>query len=299
MKSLTVKNTILGLSLTILAGSMYSCTGGEDKPEANNTVDTTSTVDTVVATDNGIDYSVPTPNELFELISSLNKDVNTALVNDVANTSDYITEKSKGLNFGVYSADLAYLSAFGNTAEAMKYFESIQNLGDALGISAAFDKALVERVEENKANSDSIFMISNDTYFDTYAFLEENDKGAVLSLIIVGGWVESMYIVTNLIGDYKEGNELNQKLSDQRFVLENILGFLEKYSNNANVQEVTAELFTILEAFEMMEFVEEETNVEKKDGVITMSGGGTYLMNADAFGAIKQAISDLRTSITQ
>lgn len=302
MKNEIIKITTVGAIVALFAASFSSCSGESDEGKKNksNTIDTTAANDTAAKVKVEVDYAVPTPNELFKIINKLDKSLDATLVNDVNKSSDYVTEKKKALNFGVYTADLAYLSAFGNSADAMNYFETIQSLGESLGISAAFDKALVERVEENQADADSIFMISNDTYFDTYAFLEENDKGSILSMIIVGGWVESMYVITNLVGDYKEGDPLMEDIGDQRLVLENILGFLEIYSDDQNVQQVTGDLFSILEAFDNMEFVEEkDVKIENKDGVITTSGGGYYKMNEQAFNAIKAAVADLRNQITE
>lgn len=301
MRNITIKWTFAGAAFALLSLGTISCSGdGDDKnKDGKDKIDTTANqVDTTKKVAE-IDYAVPTPNELFEIISKMDASINTDLVNDVEKSADYVTKKSQALNFGVYTADLAYLSAFGNSAQAMNYFEAIQGLGESLGISAAFDKALVERVEDNKADADSIFMISNDTYFDTYKFLEENDKGPILSMIIVGGWVESMYVITNMVGDYDTNNPLMDDLADQRLVLENILQFLEVYSENGDVQAVTGDLLVLLESFDAMEYIEGNTKVENKNGVITMTGAGHYEMNKEAYKMIKTAIADYRNQITE
>ena len=49
--------------------------------------------------------------------------------------------------------------------------------------------------------------LSNDTYFQAYSYLEENERGSTLALIVLGGWIESLYIMTNL-GEYEEGSSL-------------------------------------------------------------------------------------------
>ena len=49
------------------------------------------------------------------------------LVNSLENSENYVDVKSKALNFGVYSADVAYLSCFGIGIDFLKYFKKLKN----------------------------------------------------------------------------------------------------------------------------------------------------------------------------
>ena len=145
-----------------------------------------------------------------------------------------------------------------------------------------------------------MFVISNDTYYDSYEFLEENEKGTELALIISGGFIESLYIVSNLVDGYEENNEIIKKIGDQKLVLENILDFCMTYMDDPSVEETMNELLDLSDTFENnMEFIESEANIENEDGIATVSGGGHLVMNEKAFLAVKEKVAALRTKITQ
>ena len=222
------KNLIIGFIASTSMTMVVSC-GGSGEDDIQNVV-LTDTATVVEAPQPTVEYAVPTPNELFEIIKLQGGKQKVGLVNDLNNRGNYVELKSKALNFGVYSADLAYMSCFGIGTEFLMYFKAIEEIGEELGISGAFDEELMERIENNEGDTDSLFSISNDTYYDSYLYLEENDKGVELSLIMAGGFIESLYIVTHLVDKFKEGDPIIEKIGDQKLVLENLLDFIIEYS---------------------------------------------------------------------
>jgi hypothetical protein len=158
----------------------------------------------------------------------------------------------------------------------------------------------MDRIESNEGDADSLFVISNDTYYNSYQYLEENEKGTELALIISGGFIESLYIVTNIVNTYSEGNPIIEKIGDQKLVLENILDFCMTYMEEPSVVETMDDLFSLSETFENnMEFVEAKSSIETNGDVVTLSGGGHFKMNEKAFNAVKDKVTEIRTKITQ
>ncbi len=249
-----------------------------------------------------ISYSVPTPNELFEIVKSLGGELNVDLINPIENKDNYVDLKSKALNFGVYSADLGYMSCFENGIEFLKYTKAIENLGNELGISEVFDQELMDRISNNEDDFDSLFMISNETYYDSYLYLEENKKGQELSLIIIGGYIESLYIISNLVTEYADDNQIIEKIGDQKLVLENIIDFCAQYADELAVSEALSSIMELKSVFdENMDFVEanEAAPTEATNGVNTLKSNGSYVMNEKTFNIVKTEITKLRTNITQ
>ena len=289
-------NLIIGIVASTL---LLSCGGGEG--EDINTVITTP-VDTLPEQPEqpAVEYAVPTPNELFEIVKLQGGDQRVGLTNPLDNREKYVDLKSKALNFGVYSADLAYMSCFGIGTEFLMYFKAIEEMGEELGISGAFDEDLMSRIENNEGDTDSLFAISNESYYDSYLYLEENDKGAELSLIMAGGYIESLYIVCNLVDKYKEGDPVIEKIGDQKLVLENLLDFILQYSDDQSVSEVMDDLIALSEVFETsMEFEESGTSIGNTDGKLVVSGGGSYKMTKTAFEKISAKAKELREKITK
>lgn len=290
---------VIGLLSAATVASFSACSGSSEDSEVQNVeiVDTLAVeIDT---TERIVEYSVPTPNELFEIIKLQGGEQQLNLVNPLENSDKYVDTKAKSINFGVYSADIAYLSCFGIGVDFLKYFKKIEELGEELGISGAFDEDIMDRIENNEGDSDSLFSISNDSYYDSYLYLEENEKGSELSLIMTGGFVESLYIITHLVDTYNDTDPIIKKIGDQKIVLENLLDFIFEYSDDASVAEVIDDLTGLADIFESkMTFEESSTSIKNNEGTLMLSGGGTYLMNADAFNAIKSKAKELREKYT-
>jgi len=298
------KKIIAGLFCASVALAAVSCSGSSEDNEVTNVEITDSTateVDTLASeSDRDIDYSVPTPNELFEIIKLQGGEQQMNLVNPLENSENYIELKSKAINFGVYSADVAYLSCFGIGTDFLKYFSKIEELGEELGISGAFDADVMDRIEDNEGDSDSLFMLSNETYYDSYFYLEENDKGVELSLIMAGGYVESLYIICNLVETYSDNDPIVRKVGDQKLVLENLIDFISVYAEDGSVSEVIDDMLDLSLVFEEnMEFEETESAVSNhEDGTLMLSGGGSFKMTETAFEAIKAKANELRDKYT-
>ena len=61
----------------------------------------------------------------------------------------------------------------------------------------------------NKNNQDSLLFLSNETYYNAFAYLEDNGREKALAYIVLGGWIESLSILTQL-GEYEEGGLLTE-----------------------------------------------------------------------------------------
>lgn len=289
--------------LLLLSSSLIlSCKSNIDVDKLDTVLDSLA-VDVVEANTSDeptIDYSVPTPNELFEIVKNQNVKLNIDLVNDLSNKDIYVDTKSKAINFGIYSADIGYMSCFEHNLEFIKYSKVIEELGKDLGISDVFDQELMSRIESNEGNSDSLFIISNDTYFDSYQYLEENNKGNELALIISGGFIESLYIITNLVGEYSDDNPVIQRIGGQKIVLENIIDFCTTYMDNEAVSEIMIDLDDLGQVYEAnMDFIEENSSITTENDIVTLNGGGHFAMNEATFNAVKEKTNEIRTKLTQ
>ena len=303
-----MKKNILKWNVIALIGLVigFSSCGEETKEEeTQEKVVVEDEVDTVVLDipelDPDMAYSVPTPNELFTIIKETGVAFDASILNSPDNREKYATKKNQALNFGVYFADLAFTSSYGENSAILGYFGTIKVLSDELGISNALDAAIFERVETSLENedSDSLMFLSNDTYFQAYSYLEENDRGSTLALIVLGGWIESLYIMTNL-GEYEEGSSLVARVGEQKLTVGNLMGFMMKYQDDADVAEVMEELADIEELFWSFEEVEgEDASTEQEGDVYVFSGGSTIVVSAEQYAKLKELVSDLRNDIVE
>lgn len=289
------KNLRLILSLTAISMMVWSCSGNSEEGAQNVDEEKEKPIDTS-DTEAKPFYQIPTPNELFTVIKEIGGKARVDLMNPAGNSDKYSDAYSMAINFGVYSADLAYASAFEMGSTSMDYFKVIEKMGDALGISSAFDKTIFDRVQKNLTNGDSLLSISNDTYFEAYSYLEENEKGPVLGLIVTGGWIESMYIVTNLVDKYSDNSPIVERIAGQKYTLENLLGFLYSYMDDENVGMAVAELEKIQAIYSMMEETGDidNTSVKTEGDLNVISGGKQIKVTKETFEELKAVVKEIR-----
>ena len=123
-------------------------------------------------------YQVPSPNDLFNVLKDFDITYNKNILNDLNNVETLNTKKAKALNCGVYAADLAYVSSLGQIGDASPIFETIRSLSKELEIENAMNDVIYTRIQENldASNPDSLFSLSNETYYKAYSYLNNNDR---------------------------------------------------------------------------------------------------------------------------
>jgi len=81
-----------------------------------------------------------------------------------------------------------------------------------------------------------IMDIISETFMSSSSFLTENERPALASIVLVGGWVEGLYIATNLVeGSEIEGNKLVERIVDQKLSFDIVLKLLEDNQEHPDV----------------------------------------------------------------
>lgn len=289
----------LTLFFTGTAALMLAACGGETKDESSTETKDTAEVVEPTSTQMGFGsqgtqtYAVPSPNELFSIIKESKLPYKDGLISTSA--VNYSSSKNQALNFGRLTADIAYTASYEKFQESMANFDNLRKVGSDLGISYVFDEFMVNRVKNNMDNADSLEVISSSSYQNIIGMLEENEKGSTLAIIAAGGFVESIYILTNLIGEHSAGSEVIQRLADEKLVLENLLDYLNQYAEEERVVEVIDELTPVAQVF--LNLKEETFDAQKKseDGKVVI-GGSRVVMSKAEFDALKAAATAYRNS---
>lgn len=284
-----MKNKIILGCATLLL--IYACGSGEQKQEIQ-VEDTPQTEESVA-----INYNIPSPSEQFALIAKMDAVKNTAILHDAAMADKYVKSSQKALNFGVYTADVAYLTAFNETNKYLGYFGKLEKLGTDIGVAKVFGRELGELAKKWDGNADSLFKLSDDIYNRTFQQLIEIDKGSELSLMLVGGWVESMHLMLGSSKGFGKSPKLEQALADQKLVAENLLEFIISYKDDESVNVFVKELESILTIFEQLDCSSTDTKVQNADGKLSFSGGETCKMTKACFDSLTQKIAEIRENI--
>jgi hypothetical protein len=284
------KSLYLFAGLTLL---ISSCGGGEEQKEliTDKGEQTTENPETIV------DFNIPSPSEQFALIAKMDVNKNTRIMHDPEMADKYTASAQKALNFGVYTADVAYLTSFNETNKYLTYFGKLEKLGGDIGVAQVFGKQLGELAKKWDGNADSLFRLSDETYNKTFQRLIEIDKGHELSLMLVGGWVESMHLMIGSSKGYGKSPKLEQAIADQKLVAENLMEFLVSYQDDADIAAYTKEISAILDIYKGMDCSSSETKVENANGKLNFSGGEQCKMTEKCFNDLKSRIEQIRTKI--
>lgn len=295
---MTIQRKFL-LAAPLAVGLMLASCGDKtaEGSEEVSTADSTKTE--VAATSTETFFQVPSPGEMLTFIKMIGgkNNKNTSFLNSPDNQKNYTDAKLKALNFGIYSCDLSYCSIFEIGAEALKYFKTVKQLGDQIGVSSAIKPEVLKRLEGNLGSPDSLSVITDDVYFSSFETLESGQQGPTLSLVVAGGWIESMYIATNLT-KFEANSPVIERLADQKYTLDNLVEFLKKYETDANVAAVLVD-FKALQS-EFLKISEKDAApVASNDKDKKVIGGGKDLvMTAEQYTAIVEKIKSIRNSYT-
>jgi hypothetical protein len=261
---------IPGLAALVL---LASC-GGDAPPQDSLKTDTStdSTQMARVRKTKNIFHNIPSPMETAALLKKAGAEYDKDILNDVKHVDNYTSASKQALNMGIYGADLSYASVFNNTQESMLYTACAQNLAKRLNVANAFGQETVDRMEANRNDRDSLLNIISETYWNVDAYLKENDRDNVSALMIAGGWMEGLYIATEVCKAH-DTPELRQRIAEQKLPLHELMDLLATYgSEDAAVAAVRTDLDAISKLFASTPAPAAST-MSQENGVTVIGGG--------------------------
>jgi PBP1b-binding outer membrane lipoprotein LpoB len=290
-------STIAALGLILTA-----CTPDE-KPKENPTTATDTTATDlnnppVGVYDNSI-FSIPSPIQLGSIIANNGASYDNEMLNKANKADMYATTASQALNLGIYGADLGYTTLYDHQQESLRYMKASRKLADVLGISEAFDDATISQIERNLENKDSLLYLISNSYRKADDFLQIRERKHIGALIIVGGWIESIYFAAN-IGKMNQTTEISNLIGMQKHTLETILDkMLIKYIEEPGVKDLYTDLESIRESFEEIniEYTYDTPVNDKENKTTEITSTTTVDISDEVFKEIGVKIELLRKKI--
>lgn len=239
----------------ILIISLFTgCKGGKKAPEQNVTVKMPQE-NAVILQDikqaEKIFNALPSPLESAMLIKSAGARFDVKLLNPVSNVNTYVTNKAMSLNLGVYTCDLSFASLYEQTQLLLDYMNASKKMADGLGILKAIEQEDIDKLEENINNAEVIMDVVSQTFMNSNSYLEDNGEPATAAMVLVGGWIEGLYISTQLV-DMKEfnGNKLVGRIIDQKLSIDILINLLKSSKGNPAVDELIVQVTKLSNVFD-------------------------------------------------
>jgi len=305
-------NIRFSLFITSLTALLILVTPGCKKDAENtdeNTSEQTVTVDSIdqqlvkdVKAVKEMFYSMPSPLEVAMILKDAGETYNQELLNPLNHTSRYVTTKSQALNLGIYTTDLSYSSLYDQTQTTIDYINAAKKMAEGLGIMHAIDNQTIQRLEANVNNRDVILDIISETILTSSSFFKENQREAISTIVLIGGWIEGLYIATNLVEKTPtqkdiDSNELIARIADQKLALNTIMKLKEKNKSNGNLDEVMADIQELKNIYDEIE-IETSKVVPVKDtatNVTTLKSETSMTMTPEIYKQLKEKIDVIRT----
>ena len=253
-------------------------------------------------------YSLPSPLETAMLIKSAGAEYDEQLLNPVSRANNYTSSKSLALNLGIYTTDLSFASLFDQTQTSIKYMEAARKMAEGLDITDAIDDETIKRLEDNLNNRDVIMDIISETFLNSSSYLKENDRPAVATIVLIGGWIEGLYIATQLVDDGKiQGNKLVDRIAEQKLSLKIVMRMLAENQKdqtgveNKDISELMGELTDVKNVFDKIKVETSEIKVEPdaKTNVATLRSQTKITITPEVFNELRIAVNKLRTNFVQ
>lgn len=296
-KYFNLRNQIFTLS--VLAVFAVSCGGDEpvtdeiEDPIVENDPNKTQLMEI-----DGKVFSIPSPIQTAILIKESGANYNKGILNEPSKVTNYATNFKKAINLGIYGADLGYVTMYDQTQDAISYLTAVKSIGDDLGVSSAFDMELVERFEKNIGNKDSLLALVSDAYKSSDRYLKNNQQNDVGSLILAGGWIESLYFATNA-AEMTKNKDIIKRVAEQKTTLYNLIKLLTPYYSKPEFTPLVDDLMELNEIYDKVEtiytFVKPTVDAAKK--TTTINSTTEVKMSDEQLKAITEKVKKIRAEI--
>lgn len=224
-----MKTNKLIIAASILSTSLLFACAEAPKKEVEEEV--IEVVEEEMEEEETAELMLPSPIQIAAMFNRSGLSYNAELPNSPESVSNYNTKSKKYLNFGVYSADMAYAVLNDKQQAAIDYLAAIKTLSDETGMEAIFGSGdLINRFEKNIGTRDSVLRILTEIKIKTDSYLQENKEQSKSAVFFAGAWIEGMYLGIKSI----EGNEMvKDRVLEQMNVVPGLIAALKTQSDES------------------------------------------------------------------
>jgi len=199
--------------------------------------------------------SLPAPGDIAAILfAEPGAQFEKEILNPLENSKNYNGNKDLALNLGIYSADLSYAGFFKQNQVTLNYIMTTKKMATNLGITNSFDEKHLELINNNQVDKDGMQKIISESFMKTDAYLQENNRPEVMTMILMGGWIEGQYLATKLAkGSTTDKPELVQRIIEQSLTLELMLILFDDFEDSPNIMALKPDFMKLKESYKKMD----------------------------------------------
>jgi len=241
--------------------------------------------------------NVPSPYVMTRMLESSGTKVAPDILHDPDATSEYLTERDRAINMGIYAVDLTYSHVLSLSANEIQYMAAVLTLARQLGIGKVFKEDMLEQMRNNIEDKSIVLDIITETYGELEYYLKEEGREEIAAYMMAGGVVEIIYLGTNVA---KENDVLKQAMADQSIGITSIIKIIERLGPSTENEEVLRDLKSIMAIFNKMEVGgEKPTIVNKENGDVVIGSKPAKILTHDLYLELKDLIGEIRSNYIQ
>lgn len=245
---------------------------------------------------------IPSPLEISVLLKQSGKKYNVDYLNSADNIARYNNNFQKAMNLGIYGTDLGYTNIYEKNTDGIKYMTSIKGLADDLNIGQFFDLETISRLATNSKNLDSLLLITTQNFNSINHYFQSQNRSNLSVLLLTGGWLEAMHITCSVAASDSKNKELNEKIGEQKIILEKILKLLSFYKDSdSHMASLLTDLQVLEEVYKKVNitYTYKESSFVVVDGVMVIKDNSTTTVDItpELVAEIKNISSSIRNKI--
>jgi hypothetical protein len=244
-------------------------------------------------------YGILTPVEVCATFNRLNVPYNSAKLNPTSNRDFYLSSSKASINTGIYGVDFGYLKMFDVGQEMISYMLTIRDMCNKLGIPDYYISDPIKRIQSDISEPDTIMAMMNKTFSNMEKQLRADGRESTAGLMIMGGWVEAMFIATQVVYDpVNPDREVVKKIAEQKYTLTSLLSFMKNYYDDPVVVYYTKKLKFLKNYFDTFDIYFKKGDLEIDTAKqIIRSSAIEMTVTVETLNKIRDYVSKLRTEM--
>ncbi|MBQ3636496.1 MAG: hypothetical protein II951_12915 [Bacteroidales bacterium] len=247
--------------------------------------------------------NISSPVEMANEVKGTGVGFSQGILNPAGMENKYETSFKKAVNLGVYAADLGYINTFNKNLVVVDYLGSIKRLADGIGVGQFLDFTTLTRLAKNSTNLDSLKQLSVTSFNDIDRYLREQNRSNVSTAIVVGTWVEGIYITSQVINQTHDKG-LIDRLGEQKDIVEILRIVINTYSkSDRDYKALSGKIEELKHIYEGVKVTTEmgEPETQEIDGMlIIVQNEITHIdISEEQVKSIIAKINEIRSSLVE
>ncbi len=220
--------------------------------------------------------NIASPMEVTTLLNSLDIPFSASNLPNPENLSTDVNSLETAYRLGMLYTSLGYINIYDKTDIVESFLTSIDQLTTTLHIGQYFDLATVKRLATS-SSMDSLLYVSVNSFNLMGNSLRESNHGDQSTLMIIGAWIEGLYLATQAI--LRDDSEhLRNMVGDQKLILNDLLLVLNFYNDEASLKNYISDLEKIMALYDEVEIISAVGDPEavEKDGMLELVQSETF-----------------------